>query len=330
MSTTHPTILAAQQVLERRQSEAPTADQHAAGSVEAEASNEGLLNLAKRIEEADERPIRIAVKAAAAIRATLALAKPVVAGELLSHEELQSLLDHAVAQCLKDNPNVGVSGLSTNFIRNILTAYGQQCADSRPAGGVAATDPSCPKGWYKYYTCQCAGCATLAASAAQPAADVWTKYRGPERIDWKRPIDVVLDNGVTRERQGYNHIDWTAVRDWRYSPEPGSASAVQAGAVPDGWQAALEEVERATRKFPTWPTDPLHAVAVLGEEFGELTKAVLQTTYEPHKVAEGELRTEAIQTAAMALRFLASLDDYQFVPSEQHKQGAAAPNNTEG
>ena len=25
----------------------------------------------------------------------------------------------------------------------------------------------------------------------------------------------------------------------------------------------LEEVERATSKFPTWPTDPLHAAGVL-------------------------------------------------------------------
>jgi len=61
----------------------------------------------------------------------------------------------------------------------------------------------------------------------------------------------------------------------------------------------LKEVERATKKFPTWPTDPLHAVAVLGEEFGELTKAVLQFTYEPHKTTLDEIRVEAVQTAAM-------------------------------
>ena len=45
------------------------------------------------------------------------------------------------------------------------------------------------------------------------------------------------------------------------------------------------EVLKATEKFPTWPTDPLHALAVLGEEYGELTKAVLQVTYEPHKAS---------------------------------------------
>jgi len=85
-------------------------------------------------------------------------------------------------------------------------------------------------------------------------------------------------------------------------------------------QQILDEVQRATRKFPTWPTDPLHALAVLGEEFGELTKEVVQLTYEPHKSRMSEVRKEAIQTAAMALRFAASLDDYHFTPGRQHQQ----------
>lgn len=82
----------------------------------------------------------------------------------------------------------------------------------------------------------------------------------------------------------------------------------------------FDEVRRATVKFPTWPTDPLHAVAVLGEEFGELTKAVLQSTYEPHKSSPADVREEAIQVAAMALRFLASLDQYEYQRGEQHAQ----------
>lgn len=83
---------------------------------------------------------------------------------------------------------------------------------------------------------------------------------------------------------------------------------------------ALGELRRATEKFPTWPTDPLHALAVLGEEFGELTKAVLQHTYEPHKSTRSDVRKEAIQTAAMALRFVMSLDAYQFARCAQHDQ----------
>jgi hypothetical protein len=80
------------------------------------------------------------------------------------------------------------------------------------------------------------------------------------------------------------------------------------------------ELERAVAKFPTWPTDPLHALAVLGEEFGELTKDVLQMTYEPGKTSAENVRKEAIQTAAMALRFVASLDNYIYKAGEQHRQ----------
>lgn len=85
---------------------------------------------------------------------------------------------------------------------------------------------------------------------------------------------------------------------------------------------ALTEVASASAKFPTWPTDPLHALAVLGEEYGELNKAVLQMVYEPHKASASleNVRDEAIQTAAMALRFLMSLDQYKYGPSEQHVQ----------
>lgn len=91
--------------------------------------------------------------------------------------------------------------------------------------------------------------------------------------------------------------------------------------------AVIAELQRATHKFPTWPTDPLHAVAIVGEEFGELNKAVLQCTYEPQKSGLDEVREEATQTAAMALRFLASLNKYVYAGSAQHLQEpiAAAP-----
>lgn len=85
----------------------------------------------------------------------------------------------------------------------------------------------------------------------------------------------------------------------------------------DAFIEALGELIKAQRKFPTWPVDPLHAVAVLGEEFGELTKAVLQHTYEPDKASLDDVRGEAVQVAAMALRFLANLDHYQFAPCQQ-------------
>jgi len=84
--------------------------------------------------------------------------------------------------------------------------------------------------------------------------------------------------------------------------------------------SVYSELTRAIAKFPTWPTDPLHAVAVLGEEFGELTKDVLQMSYEPGKTTAENVRKEAIQTAAMALRFVASLDEYIYKAGEQHRQ----------
>lgn len=83
--------------------------------------------------------------------------------------------------------------------------------------------------------------------------------------------------------------------------------------------AALE-LGRATGKFPQFPTDPLHAIAILQEEVGELTKAVLQSTYEPHKATKADVKAEAIQVMAMALRFYLSLDDYEYKQSEQHYQ----------
>jgi hypothetical protein len=102
-------------------------------------------------------------------------------------------------------------------------------------------------------------------------------------------------------------------------PEPAQPADALDAAVRD----VLAELERATRKFPTWPTDPLHALAVLGEEFGELTKDVLQLTYEAHKTDSDSVRTEAIQTAAMALRFVMSLDRYEYKPCAQHSQQVA-------
>lgn len=92
----------------------------------------------------------------------------------------------------------------------------------------------------------------------------------------------------------------------------------------DTYGAVFAELARATAKFPTWPTDPLHALAVLGEEFGELTKDMLQMVYEPHKTNREAVRTEALQTAAMALRLFASLDRYEYTPGQQHSQKEAA------
>ena len=77
----------------------------------------------------------------------------------------------------------------------------------------------------------------------------------------------------------------------------------------------LDELARACVKFPWWPTDPIHAAAIVAEEAGELVKDALQMVYEPDK--PHNIAKEAIQTAAMALRFLLSINDYKTIKSEQ-------------
>jgi Lar family restriction alleviation protein len=108
----------------------------------------------------------------------------------------------------------------------------------------------------------------------------------------------------------------TATPDEEKGAEAWNRRALDAGSV----REVVAEVGRAMNKFPTWPTDPLHAAAVVAEEAGELHKAALQHTYEPHKSSLADVREEAIQTAAMALRFLASMEVYVFKPCEQHTQ----------
>ncbi len=86
--------------------------------------------------------------------------------------------------------------------------------------------------------------------------------------------------------------------------------------------AIAEEVVRATGKHPTWPVDPMHALAVVGEEFGELSKATLQTVYESELSNEEDVEKEAIQLGATVVRFLMALQDeeYEFERCDQRRQ----------
>lgn len=83
----------------------------------------------------------------------------------------------------------------------------------------------------------------------------------------------------------------------------------------------LDEVDAASAKFPKWPTDVMHAVGIVNEEVGELNKALLQEVYEPHKNKPHDVRMEAVQTAAMSLRFLANMEYYDYNESEMHSFG---------
>ena len=64
----------------------------------------------------------------------------------------------------------------------------------------------------------------------------------------------------------------------------------------------VAEIERAESKFPGWPSDPVHAAAVVCEESGELMQAALNHTY--HWGNDEHMLTEAVQVAAMAIRFI--------------------------
>ena len=72
----------------------------------------------------------------------------------------------------------------------------------------------------------------------------------------------------------------------------------------------LAELERAEYIHPKWPTDPVHAAAILAEEAGEVVKAVNDVAMD-HKRGS-DYKTEAIQCAAMCIRFLKNLDKYEW------------------
>jgi hypothetical protein len=84
------------------------------------------------------------------------------------------------------------------------------------------------------------------------------------------------------------------------------------------------EIGKAATKFPTWPTRAIDAGNVVSEEAGELAKACLQATYEKHKETPEGVQMEAVQTGAMAVRFLMSMDRYDYTPGPQHEQDFSA------
>lgn len=81
----------------------------------------------------------------------------------------------------------------------------------------------------------------------------------------------------------------------------------------DIFEAIEKELELARLHHPNWYADPIHASAVIAEESGELTQAALQFTYE--KGNSSDMLNEAIQVAAMAIRFIENFDGYRYIVS---------------
>jgi NTP pyrophosphatase (non-canonical NTP hydrolase) len=69
------------------------------------------------------------------------------------------------------------------------------------------------------------------------------------------------------------------------------------------------ELIRAQKIHPNYPADMFRQVAILNEEAGEVTKAVLQYHYDGGSLEN--IRTELIQTAAMCMRMLDGLKNEQ-------------------
>ena len=78
--------------------------------------------------------------------------------------------------------------------------------------------------------------------------------------------------------------------------------------------AILNELERAENKFPIWPADIVHAGAIVSEESGELIRACLNREYAKGGESDAQLldecQKEAVQTGAMAFRFLKNFHLY--------------------
>lgn len=95
----------------------------------------------------------------------------------------------------------------------------------------------------------------------------------------------------------------------------GLKNAETSYAVNSSIEYILDELDKASEAHPEWQTDPIHAAAVVAEEAGELIQAALDHIYQHCNHKDGDtisrMKKEAIQTGAMALRFLIHIDKYQ-------------------
>ena len=69
----------------------------------------------------------------------------------------------------------------------------------------------------------------------------------------------------------------------------------------------FSEIDRAEKLHPDWPSNPIHQAAIVTEEAGELLQASLN--HNEHKGSKKAIITEAIHTAASALRFLKNIEE---------------------
>jgi uncharacterized protein YicC (UPF0701 family) len=90
----------------------------------------------------------------------------------------------------------------------------------------------------------------------------------------------------------------------------------------DAMTRIATEWKRASKLHPVWPTDVIHAAAILAEEAGETVQAALDLHYKAKTDSElseawEHLREEATQTGAMAVRILTAIGSY-VIPVVSH------------
>ena len=93
-------------------------------------------------------------------------------------------------------------------------------------------------------------------------------------------------------------------------------------------ELVFDELRKAEEKYPGWPDDLIHAVAIITEEVGEAMQDAIDLTYWKYNPVQGfgtawgseeeyrasrlnDLRIELAQVGAMAIRALINLEKKQ-------------------
>lgn len=73
--------------------------------------------------------------------------------------------------------------------------------------------------------------------------------------------------------------------------------------------AIIDELIAAEDQYPNWPTNLVEQAAIVIEEAGELLQAANNIHHSQKDSTAHDLRREAVQTAAMAIRFALNIDN---------------------
>ena len=69
----------------------------------------------------------------------------------------------------------------------------------------------------------------------------------------------------------------------------------------------MNEIDRAEKIHPVWPRDVVKAASLCSEECGELVRAA--NTFDETRTGRKDIVTEAIHTAATAIRLLKNIEE---------------------